>query len=246
MSISQKSVQNRKRKNNSGIIKRLAVILIAGNLAGSGLLFLLFGKNAKLSCSSNFSDAFTITRDEWFQFFYQKAYDFYERRNHIKNRATITISNIKEENSLEVLKVSDCYVKYQPSDDSSIANRWVEFHGSGVYTVDMSLSEFIIDDYNKYIIVRMQTPQLGPIALDKETKIHYIEEKWRDGNEEEGIDLALEDRKAAVREITKQLESNDENLARAKSSAESLIQSFVKNVNPTINLKNSDIQIEFF
>ena len=59
------------------------------------------------------------------------------------------------------------------------------------------------------------------------------------------LKMMLNDRAEALNKLTEQLESNDANLAIAKTSTENLIRTFIKNVNPDMNLKDSDIQIEF-
>ena len=238
------------RKNNGKVLKVLAVILIIICLAGSGLLFCLFGTNAKNSCKESFAIAYDETKQKTYDQFKQKAFDYFEEKNHVSNQATLTIGNIKEENSLEVLSVSDSWVKIsEPDKDADKTTRWVEFNATGVYTVDMSVSEFIIDDYNNYILVKLKTPQLSHIALDTNTKAYlYKYEKGffeLNGDYDSGVKMMLNDRAEALDKLTEQLESNDANLARAKTSTENLIRTFIKNVNPGMNLKDSDIQIVF-
>lgn len=133
------------RKNSGKGLKILAVILIIICIAGSGLLFFLFGTNAKKSCTDSFSTAYDETKRKTYDQFKQKAFDYFEEQNHVSNQATLTIGNIKEENSLEVLSVSDSWVKIsEPDEDADKTTRWVEFNATGVYTVDMSVSEFTI------------------------------------------------------------------------------------------------------
>lgn len=132
----------------------------------------------------------------------------------------------------------------------SVLNLWfLEFNATGVYTVDMSISEFIIDDYNNFIFVKLKTPQLNHIALDNNTKAYlYKYEKGFlefNGDNDSGVKMMLNDRAEALDNLTEQLENNDENLARAKTSTENLIRTFIKNINPDLNLKDSNIQIEF-
>lgn len=239
------------RKNSGKRLKILAVILIIICIAGSGLLFFLFGINAKKSCADSFSTVYDETKRKTYDQFKQKAFDYFEEQNHVSNQATLTIGNIKEENSLEVLSVSDSWVKIsEPDQDADKTTRWVEFNATGVYTVDMSVSEFIIDDYNNYILVKLKTPQLSHIALDNaHTKAYlYKYEKGffeLNGDYDSGVKMMLNDRAEALDKLTEQLESNDANLARAKTSTENLIRSFIKNVNPGMNLKDSNIQIIF-
>lgn len=243
MSASRTATQ----KNKGKWLKIFAVIVIILSIAGSGLLFFRFAANAKKACQDSFSTAYDDTRQKTYDQFKQKAYDYFEEQNHVSNRATLTVGNIKDENALEVLSVGDSWVKISEPDEDK-ATRWVEFNATGVYTVDMSVSEFIIDDYNNYILVKLKTPQLSHIALDNANTKAYLykyEKGFFNGNYDSGVEMMLNDRAEALDKLTEQLESNDANLARAKTSAENLIRAFIKNVNPGMDLKDSDIQIIF-
>lgn len=228
----------------------IAVAIIIGSIVLSGILFFASIGNAKKSSLDSFAQNYEETKQNTYDQFKQMAFDYNEKKNHVSNRATLTIGNIKEENSLEVLTVGDSWVKISnPDIDKDRTRRWVEFSASGVYVVDMSLSEFIIDDYNNFVIVKLKTPQLSHIALTDETEIYLFEyEKGlftKDGNDDLGTKLAFKDRKEAFIKLTEQLQDNKENIEIAKKSAESFIRTFIKNANPDINLKDSDIQIQF-
>ena len=240
------SVSKTVTRKNSGKWLIFAVII-------AGIIFFsfLFATNAKKSCEDSFSTAYDETRQKTYDQFRQKAFAHFEKKSHVSNRAKLTIGNIKEENSLEVLSVSDSWVKIsEPDEDADKTTRWMEFNATGVYTIDMSVSEFIIDDYNNYILVKLKTPQLSHIALDDANTKSYLYKYKKgffelNGNYDSGVKMMLNDRAEALDKLTEQLESNDANLARAKTSAENLIRAFIKNVNPKMNLKDSDIQIIF-
>ncbi len=208
-------------------------------------------KNAKEASDSAFSKIYEETKQDTYDKFKQKAFDYFEQENHVQNRATINIGNIKEENLLEVLSVSDSWVKISNSNSSNDnTTRWVEFNATGVYTVDMKTSEFIIDNYNNFVLVKLKTPQLNHVALDN-SSINIYNYDYEtgflkiNGDYNKGTEMAIDDRAEALNKLTEQLENNDENLSSAKISAEKLIKTFIKNVNPDIKFKDSDIQVEF-
>lgn len=243
------STNQRTRKKQTNKLIVLSVILIIVCVVIGTLLFFRFKATTKDTAISVFANALEETRKTTYNQFKNKAFNYFEKKNHVSNRATLTIGNIKEENSLEVLSVSDSWVKIHEPEKDDRTRRWVEFHATGVYTVDMSMSEFIIDDYNNFVLVKLRTPQLSHVAVDNDTKMYTLSyEKglgeW-DGTYDQGIRLMKEDRAEAKRELTKQLSNNNTNLAKAKESAEHLIRAFIKNVNPELNLKDSSIQIEF-
>ena len=234
------------RKNNSAWMFIFICILVIATAA----LITFTVMNAKKSCAESFSEAFNVTKQKTYDQYRQKAFDYYEQKNHVSNRAALTVGNIKEENALEVLSVSDSWVKIsEPDQNDDNTTRWVEFHATGVYTVDMRQSEFIIDDYHNFILVKLKTPQLSHIALDNDTEVYLYQYekgflKWN-GDYDSGVKMMLNDRDEALNQLKEQLESNDANLEKAKTSAKSLIRSFIRNVNPTMDLKDQDIQIEF-
>lgn len=250
MSVSRKTTHKSKRKSSSGMLRKLTIVAIFIFFIGSILILLGSCSKAKTSSKKAFSSVYNDTKLQTYNNFKQKAFDYFEEQNHVSNQAKLTIGNIKEENSLEVLSVSDSWVKISdPDEDEDRTTRWVEFNATGVYTVDMSVSEFIIDDYNNYIFVKLKTPQLSHIALDNNTKAYLYKYKKGfvelNGDYDSGVRMMLDDRAEALDKLTEQLENNDANLALAKSSTENLIRTFIKNINQDMNLKDSNIQIEF-
>ena len=177
MSASKKTNKTA-RKSKGHILEKMAIILIILSIAGSGLLFLMFGENAKKSCFDTFSNAYEDTKKNTYNQFKQKAYDYFEAQNHVSNQATLTIGNIKEENSLEVLSVSDSWVKISdPDTDADKTTRWVEFNATGVYTVDMSVSEFIIDDYLSPLMKSNALNYLNVLRFNEKLETDDIREK---------------------------------------------------------------------
>ena len=100
------------------------------------------------------------------------------------------------------------------------------------------------------MLVKLKTPQLNHVALDN-SSINIYNYDYEtgflkiNGDYNKGTEMAIDDRAEALNKLTEQLENNDENLSSAKISAEKLIKTFIKNVNPDIKFKDSDIQVEF-
>ncbi len=238
------------KKNSGTVIKSIAALISILCIAGSIFLLMKFSEKAKKACDESFKIAYEKTKEDTYNDYKKLTYDYWEKNNHVSNRATLSIGNIKEENNLEVLSVSESWVKIsEPDKDNDKTTRWVEFNATGLYTVDMSASEFIVDDYNNYIIVKLKTPQLSHISLDSNSKAYLFKYKKGffelNGDYDSGVKMMLNDRSEALDKLTEQLESNDANLARAKKSTENLIRTFLKNVNPEMELKDSNIRIQF-
>lgn len=222
------------------------IIIAAFGILGVVLYAISFGVT-KNRCSETFDSTYQNAKQNTYNEIYQSVFNYYEDQNHVSNRAAISIGSIQEENALEVLSVCDSWIKVSPETDDDI--RWVEFNATGVYNVDMSRSEFMIDGYNNFVYVKIETPKLCHISVDTDAMVYLYKYnaslfKWN-GNYEAGTNEYLSDRAEALDVLTEMLERNDENLDKAKKSAENLIRTFIKNVNPDLELRDSNIQIEF-
>lgn len=242
----QKDKPKRKKKKSITPLMCAAIFVIC--VAGSCPLFIEGISKIKTAGIHSFESKYEDTKDKTYNDFKQSAFDYYEEKNHVSNRVSLSIGNIKEENALEVLSVCESTILI--SEDKEDMERWVEYPANAVYTVDMTTSEFIIDDYYKYVVIKLKTPQLNHISIDNENIVMYHLDNRKgfmkiNGDVDSGVNTALEDRKKALKELTVQLENNDDNLSRAKLSTESIIRNIIKEVNPDLNLKDSDIQIEF-
>lgn len=237
------------RKQRSYVLPILIALICIFMFAGI-ILINSFMTNFKKAGNAAFDTTYNDTKQETYDGFKQKAFNYYEAKNHVSNRATITIGNIKEENSLEVLSVSESWIKIndgKKSDDNT--TRWIEFSATGIYTVDMTMSQFIIDDNKGYVLVKLQTPQLTQFALDTSPVVknfNYEEGMLRiNGNYDNGVKMHLEDRAEAYQVLKERISGKDEDLTAAKASTETLIRTFIRSVNPELDLKDSDIIIEF-
>ena len=215
----------------------------------AALLFISFSKRAKSASDESFATAYSETKQETYDWFYHTAYDYNEEKYHVRNRATISIGNLREENALEVLSVSESWLKVTTEEDVSDSVRWVEFNATGVYTVNLSTSEFIIDDYNHFVIVKLDQPQLGHIALDPKVTIYKNDYKKGigkvNGNYEQGTTEAMADRREALKNLTNILESRDDDLTLAKKNTEFLLRNLIRNINTELVLTDEEIRIEW-
>ena len=176
------------------------------------------------------------------------TYNVAEASYHVKNRGTISIENIQDKANLEVLKVSDVeYITNEKKEDKVIS--WLEVPGNGVFTIDMSLSEFIVDDVHNYVLARVPKPEIQTENIEIDTqnikKLFYKDNRWIDnGSIEEGEDLAIRQLSEAQTKIQEDIQSNERYFEIAKTSAESIIKQLIKSVNEDVT--NLDIEVEFY
>ena len=91
-----KSYSKTAMKNKKSILSILATILTILSLAMSDLLVFGLISNARKACTNTFNQAYEETKDNTFNKFKKKAFDYFEAKNHVSNRATLTIGNIKK------------------------------------------------------------------------------------------------------------------------------------------------------
>ena len=176
------------------------------------------------------------------------SYNIAEADNHVKNRGIISIENIQEKADLEVLAVSD--VEYITNENSGDKDKsWLEVPGTGVFTVNMAMSEFVIDDVRHYVLVRVPKPEIKTENIDIKTEeikiLLYKNERWLDnGSIEDGEELARRQMSEAQAIIQEDVQSNERYFEIAKSSAESIIKQLIKSLNKDV--ANLDVEVEFF
>lgn len=176
---------------------------------------------------------------ETYEFYYENAFDAAERKYHVSNEAKISVEKIREEAELEVLQVSD--IEYVIREDNR--KSWTAIRGHGVYTVDLEMSEFIIDNERQYVLARIPEPGLNIAGLDYEYENYLFESGIFNGTISEGVDRAMEDLKTAQNRLQAKLLSTQVYFEMAEESARALIEGMIRNLNP--GLPGLIVEVEF-
>ena len=173
---------------------------------------------------------------------------------------SITIGNLREEQKLEVLKVSEVtYETPQPKDQgwfeelvTSITGifaadvvSWLEVPGNGVFTVNLQASEFIIDEERKYVLIRVPNPELTEFTIDYENvELLLFEEGGAFKNSAKyGVDKAIEQLQSAELTMMQKVNNNQEFYKRARESTEKMLVNLVTQLNP--QLEDLVVKVEF-
>lgn len=205
-----------------------------------------------------FEAAKDVAASETYQSFYETSYASAEKAHHVSNRATISLGNLRETQKMEVLAVSE--VSYQaesPEKDSQgiLPNitdwfdeelvSWLEIPGNGVFTVDLQLGEFIIDNDRQSVLVRIPGPELTNFALDYENvEVLYFEEGGAFKNSAKyGTAKAMEQLQDAQLEMQQSVSNNQTLYKRARTAAENMLIRLVKELNP--QMPDLVVEVEF-
>jgi hypothetical protein len=247
----------KKTKNGTVFLAVVSVIL----LAVSFYLLMDMITIAAVSASNNYEPAKNAASEAAYDAFYQQSYKASEKAHHVSNRVAITIGTLKEKSDLEVLNVSA--VQYiTPEEEAQkniIANvlqslkdkvvgdpiSWLEVPGNGIFTVELTSAEFIIDDDRQYVLIRVPSPTMQNFSLDYENvHILYFEEGGAfNRSDKVGANIAQEQLATAFQTMQSEIQSNQEYYNLAKENAINLLTALVKQLNPSLN--NLKVEVEF-
>lgn len=225
----------------------VAILITASLLLACGSAWLIF-RSAEVGVEAA-QMAFARTKEEaemeTYQSFYKKGYDRAEQSNHVSNEATIFIEKIQEVAKLEVLKVKDVeFIVEDAGDNDKNITSWLEVAGEGVFTVDLAVGEFLVDNLRRCVVVRVPEPRLTECVIDYDSvRLLKWDNDWWNDSIADGENLARKNMDEAFALIKKELTSNQRYFQAAKTSAENLIVNFIKELNSDI--PELEVVVEF-
>jgi len=195
------------------------------------------------SFNTEFQDEREAASSSVYQYYYDKAKEKYL----VKNQVSISIENIRETASLEVLKVSDTeYIIDNAEDTGNGITSWLEVPGNGTYTVNLQAAEFVVDDERDYVLVRVPYPEITNISLDYSNvkKLFFHNDIFSNESDADGENLAKSQLDAAESLIRKEFASNQRFYQNAQDAAVISIQNLVRRLNPDV--QNLTVDVEFY
>lgn len=231
------NTQDARKKSN---VKTIIIIVVVTQIflaVFAGAYFFKTGyENAKSSTTNR------IRQDA-----YDTVYDLTEGANHTSNRAVINLDGIEEKADLEVLQISTSYLYLSDEEDKAKdLTIWYKFPGTGTFTVNLEMTEFIVDSERHHVLVKAPLPAITKFKEEKAEKLEYKDDRFApvfQGSIQEGESIARKMLSQAHVEMMKALESDKEYMDAAKSSAQKLISNIIKALNPSI--KNLAVTVEF-
>lgn len=228
----EEKAQQKKKNVKTIIIIAVIAQLFLGLIAG--VYFYRTGyQNAKINTTNK------IRQDA-----YNTVYKQSETSHHTSNRASIMLDGIREKADLDVLEIDTSYIYVSDEEDKARAQTiWYKIPGTGTYSIDLKMTEFIIDNDRQHVLVKAPVPAVTKFSEKKAQELEYRDDRFIiKGNVAEGETTARKMLFKAHTEMMKGLESNQEYLDAAESSARKLITNIIKSLNPSIDLT---VTVEF-
>lgn len=232
--------EEKKKRGRKLFLKFLLPVIFAC----LGVLFFLHSiKVLTNATATSFSAELEREKDEIYQDIYQWAYDRAERENHVMNVVSISLDGVRETSKLEVLRVSDTeYVIEKAENNAQNIESWLKIDGTGIFTVDLSLGEFITDAEHQYVLARVPKPALTDIKNDVPQLIFSRNDFW-DESYDVGENLTREQIVKGEAMLRDKMTNNQFFRESADQAAKQFIASFIKRLNPDI--PNLTVDVEF-
>lgn len=251
-------VQSRENRVRTGVgVSGVKAFLIIGSILCVIAIVIVFYFTYR-AMGNSFADEYLNTvgqkSEEAYNYFYDNAYKLAEKRNHVKNEVILDVSGIRNDPILEVFTVSASDIKmYKIEGQETVFNITLKNGGvvvlegscTGIFTVDLNMAEAVVDNENKYVLVRVPAPSLTDFTTAEfDVKYFDRETKILNGSTKQGVDAAIEDTKDMTEILHKKIMSNVEARNMATESAKMLIENTVKRLNPGVD--GLTVEVEFF
>lgn len=242
-------------------------VLIRGGILAAVMIFLdaflLMDtvKVAAMAAPKAFNEGKAEVEEQVYQDFYTKSFNAAEKAHHVENKVNISIGDLEEKQSLEVLKIVNLTYKGGPEEKDQAWYKdaidnvtgvfdeeptiYLQVPGKGVFTVNLKAGEYIVDNTHEYVLARVPEPELTQFTIDY-VNVDIL--AFKDGGllkkpAKYGEEKAEEALKEAELELMQEANNNQEYYKRAVTSAENIIANLIKQLNPDI--PNLTVEVEF-
>ena len=237
-------------KRIQGSVKMVLWIIIF--LVTAGLFWMLGAQRMAAAIKTTYSDAKEQAKQSVYDSYYQASYEKAEAKYHVSNRVEISVSSVREQPQLEVLKSLNTKYEFSgPEDNENGLTAWLEVPVEGIFTVDLSVAEFLVDNDRQFVRVRVPKPELRSFSIDypnvKKLLFDYdsaLDRMVFDKSYTIGIHLAQTQLTNAYVSLRDEMACNQDLLKRARSSAELLLKSMIAGANPEV--PGLTVEVEFF
>lgn len=220
-------------------------ILVAVLIIVSGYLFSQTVTVGISGAKDAYQAVFAEVSGQTAEKYYVWAFDKGERDYHTSNAVAISLEGFREQANLEVLQASDVEFVVHDGDDFKV---WLSIPGNGVFTVDLALGEFLVDDVRRVVVARLPGPKLSACEIDKKNIEMFELDNGGifhpfNGTYAKGEELAQSHLAEGARMIQEELGGNQMYQSSAEHSAERIVTELIQGMNPGI--EDLKVVVEF-
>ena len=226
--------------------QKATILLIAGIVflvVMSGVIFRSVINTGVKSAKHNYDKAKEESRDEAKEKASQTAYEYAIKKYQATNEVYISVTEIKETANLQVLSVIERDVAKQTEEEKDKIEYWILYEGIGTYTINLQISEFIVDQERHYVSVRIPRPELTVTYGEGEIKLN-TQKGLFDRSSKEGFDIYKKAQARAQSTIREKIENNKEYTRMAEEQAKEQLEKLIRLFNNDV--VDLEVDIRFY
>lgn len=205
-------------------------------VVGSLLAAALFCYGAYKAWLGRIEDIYLAAEQKAYDDIYQTAFDRAEAWYHVSNHVLLSVEGVREVSRLEVLTVNGSEFVIKNADEDDPTTSWLEVKGVGVFTVDLSSGEFIVDNERHYILVRVPKPMLTECKIEGTGKQFFDDGRFfSNGSVDEGVRLS----QAQLSEGRMKLEDS---MKKSRVFYDASMEAAVRSIDLLVHEWNPDVQ----
>lgn len=227
----------------------LLMVSIIFLLVMSGIVWKSTISSGTKSAIRNYNYAKEEKKKESKEKAYTKAYEYAKKKHQASNDVYISVTSIQETANLQVLSVLEREVVTQTKEEEEKGifgiqgiKYWILYEGTGIYTINLQISEFIIDQERHYVLARIPKPELSINYGEQEVKLS-TQTGWFNGTAKEGVEISKNARARAQATIREKIENNNEYSRKAETAAKSQVEKLIRLFNDSV--EDLTVEVEF-
>lgn len=234
----------RKNKKGKGVQTLLLVLVPIFLLAASFFLVNTAMSKAMTAAWDSYKDTEDTVADATYTTIYDWFYKKAEEKHHVSNRTSITLGTMKKESKLEVFRVPDTEFVIENKDDNKYGiTSWIKVKGTGIFTINLNLSEFIVDNERNIVTIRIPRLELeydmgnGDKNLEKLLYKQDLHLPTFTNETKAGEEIQLRMIEEGRRRIREEIKTKPSYYFSAQEAAQDVLSNLIKSLNPDREIK---------
>lgn len=178
--------------------------------------------------------------------YHEIAYNKIIETHQAVNDVYITVDTIRETANLQVLTATErVFVKQTPDEEKNDGViYWIIFSGTGTYSINMNMCEFIVDNERHFVQARIPRPEVKIDITNEKIELEKNITKLSDGSEARGREIMRAARERGYGEISDKILGDLELIRKAEEAAKKQVELLIRALNPSVT--DLTIEVLFF
>ena len=179
---------------------------------------------------------------------YTAIYDWFKKKaeedHHVSNRTSITLGTMKKEAKLEVLRVPDTEFVIENKENNKYGiTSWLKVKGTGIFTINLNLSDFIVDNERNIVTIRIPRLELeydmgnGDKNLEKLLYKQDLHLPTFTNETKAGEEIQLRMIEEGRKRIREEIKTKPAYYFSAQEAAQEVLSNLIKSLNPERDIK---------